>query len=374
MTRIFIDSRNAEVEYDSLLPSARIAPALLVSTSRADWNMIDPVRASYIDDAHSVVIPAFTEPSFTEVFERITAEIAARRPCVALLPGDRYEMVAAAMACSLAGVPVVHLAAGDRTEGAKDDRYRMAITALSDRLLTTNNAATERLFAMRYTNVRQTGSPAIDAILGARVLDRKQWAQELGGLIYGVYADDPRHRLPIVLACCHPETAADDPLAACRAMIDALSDMDVIVVATASNTDPGGAECTEMMRAATRRRKHWFFYENMGLDLYANAMRHAAVMVGNSSSGYYEAPVFGLPVVDIGGRQRGRTAAVCVMGGVEPDAAHVRNALEQGLGFARNHGRHDPEFPYGDGSAAPRVAAILREYADRSRQDGRAKG
>ena len=48
-------------------------------------------------------------------------------------------------------------------------------------------------------------------------------------------------------------------------------------------------------------------------------------MVGNSSSGLYEAPSFGVPTVDIGDRQRGRLAAASVIH-CAPDARRDRAA------------------------------------------------
>ena len=47
--------------------------------------------------------------------------------------------------------------------------------------------------------------------------------------------------------------------------------------------------------------------DNLGSQAYFSLMRLASAMVGNSSSGLLEAPSFGLPVVNVGTRQQGRT-------------------------------------------------------------------
>jgi UDP-N-acetylglucosamine 2-epimerase len=81
-------------------------------------------------------------------------------------------------------------------------------------------------------------------------------------------------------------------------------------------------------------------------------------MVGNSSSGLIEAPSFGLPVVNVGSRQRGRLRAANVI-----DVGHAREEILAGLRRAL-----DPVFrrslagmanPYGDGRAAPRIVEVL---------------
>ena len=46
--------------------------------------------------------------------------------------GDRFEALAAATAAVVHGVPIVHLHGGEASEGAKDDRFRHAITKLAD--------------------------------------------------------------------------------------------------------------------------------------------------------------------------------------------------------------------------------------------------
>ncbi|MEK7836898.1 MAG: UDP-N-acetylglucosamine 2-epimerase, partial [candidate division NC10 bacterium] len=73
-----------------------------------------------------------------------------------------------------------------------------------------------------------------------------------------------------------------------------------------------------------------------------------------------EAPSFGLPVVNIGSRQRGRLRAANVI-----DVGYGRDEILDGMTRAL-----EPGFraglaglvnPYGDGHAAPRIVEILRD-------------
>ncbi len=57
-------------------------------------------------------------------------------------------------------------------------------------------------------------------------------------------------------------------------------------------------------------------------------MKHAAAMVGNSSSGITEAASFRLPVVNIGSRQGGRLRAANIID-VEPQADAIARRLKQ---------------------------------------------
>ena len=52
-------------------------------------------------------------------------------PDIIVILGDRYEMLAAASAALILGIPVAHIHGGEITEGAYDDAIRHAITKLS---------------------------------------------------------------------------------------------------------------------------------------------------------------------------------------------------------------------------------------------------
>ncbi|HUG38764.1 MAG TPA: UDP-N-acetylglucosamine 2-epimerase, partial [Candidatus Limnocylindrales bacterium] len=100
----------------------------------------------------------------------------------------------------------------------------------------------------------------------------------------------------------------------------------------------------------------------LGEESYGALLREADVMVGNSSSGLIEAPSFGLPVVNVGSRQRGRLRAANVIDvgyGREEIAAGIRRALEPGF----RESLRGLVNPYGDGRAAPRIAEVLASVA-----------
>jgi GDP/UDP-N,N'-diacetylbacillosamine 2-epimerase (hydrolysing) len=94
-----------------------------------------------------------------------------------------------------------------------------------------------------------------------------------------------------------------------------------------------------------------------------NLLRRARVLVGNSSAGIIEAPLLGLPVVNVGPRQVGREHSGNVLF-VEHDetaiAAAVRRAMDDAAFRATVA---DGDSVYGDGTAGRRIAAILRDQA-----------
>ena len=84
--------------------------------------------------------------------EHVAGAIARRTPDVLVLAGDRFETASAALAATLAAVPIVHLHGGEETEGAFDNALRHAISKLAHLHLVSCEAHAAR--------VRQMGEPA----------------------------------------------------------------------------------------------------------------------------------------------------------------------------------------------------------------------
>jgi GDP/UDP-N,N'-diacetylbacillosamine 2-epimerase (hydrolysing) len=88
--------------------------------------------------------------------------------------------------------------------------------------------------------------------------------------------------------------------------------------------------------------------------LFAAALRHCEVLVGNSSAGIIEAATFGTPVVNVGDRQHLRERNPNVS-----DVPAQAQAVEAGLHAALSHGRWPCDNLWGDGRAGERIAALL---------------
>ena len=97
-------------------------------------------------------------------------------------------------------------------------------------------------------------------------------------------------------------------------------------------------------------------FETVNRDLYLGLLRYADVLVGNSSSGFYEAPSFGTPVVNIGDRQLGRIEAGNIQT-VPAKSWEIVKAIRAALVKPRVQTTN----PYGDGTAARQIADIISE-------------
>jgi UDP-hydrolysing UDP-N-acetyl-D-glucosamine 2-epimerase len=275
----------------------------------------------------------------------------ALQPDIVLVLGDRFEILAAVQACLVLKIPVAHIAGGDTTEGAFDESIRHAITKMSHLHLVTNEEAASRVRQMGEdpSRVLVVGSPGLDILTRRPLLVRAELEASLGAAL-------GTHNLLVTF---HPATlSATDSMAQFDALLDALDDQDVDtrIWFTYPNADTGGmalASRLEIWANARPQRVHAF--KSLGQLRYLSLMAEADVVVGNSSSGLYEAPSLGVPTVDIGDRQRGRLAATSVIH-CEANRAAIVAAIDRAL-------KADCSSivnPYGDGHSAPRIVRALR--------------
>jgi UDP-hydrolysing UDP-N-acetyl-D-glucosamine 2-epimerase len=278
--------------------------------------------------------------------------IADAHPDCVLVLGDRYEILCAVSAAVVARIPVAHLCGGDVTEGAMDDAIRHAITKLASLHFVTNAASAARVAQLGEADERifNVGSTGIDRMLDMPLMPRAELLENVG------LGSADR----FFLVTFHPATLSQDSLAECRAMLSALEGFpEHGLLFTGSNADPGARAIDAEVRAFCSDRDNAVFHETLGSGRYFSALAHADAVIGNSSSGLYEAPSFKIPTVNIGDRQKGRLRAASVIDcSAQPDAISeaIARALHLDCSAVLN--------PYGDGRAAKRIADALERQAN----------
>jgi UDP-N-acetylglucosamine 2-epimerase (non-hydrolysing) len=273
------------------------------------------------------------------------------RPEVLVVLGDRWELLHVVPQAVLAGIRVVHLHGGEVTEGALDERVRHAVTKLADQHCVASQDAADRVRRLGEApdRVHVTGAPGLDRLAG-------QPPPTTDALRAAVGADVAR---PLALFTYHPPTAVEDAqvrdwtAGALRATVSRCA----TVVATHPGMDAGREEVLAALAEAAADPRV-VVRESLGAD-YPLVLRGADVVVGNSSSGVIEAATAGIPVVDVGDRQRGRLRGANVVHAGEGEPA-VAAALDVALSQAHRRRSARVVNPYGDGRAAARVVDVVR--------------
>ena len=280
--------------------------------------------------------------------------LATLSPDFLMVLGDRYEILAAVQAALIARIPVAHLAGGDTSEGAFDESIRHAITKMSHLHFVTNKVSAGRVRQMgeNSAHIHHVGSTGLDYIRRTEYLERSDVLARIG--------IEPFERQ--LLVTYHPVTL--DPVSSLRhgeELLAALERVDAAtgIIITGPNADTEGRALTAAMTAFAAKRPNAVFRESLGQMLYVNALKQVDAVVGNSSSGLYEAPSFGIPTVNIGDRQRGRLKAGSVLD-CPPERDRIYECIQTALaGDYRN-----TINPYGEGNASEKILNVLRAVGD----------
>lgn len=289
----------------------------------------------------------------------VSGVIDAMAPDALLVLGDRWELLFVVPVAALHGVRIVHLHGGEVTEGALDERVRHAVTKLADQhgVATAGAARRVRQLGEDPARVHRTGAPGLDRFADVAPLADDRFAAEFGVA--------PRH--PLLLVSYHPETAAgaEDPGVVARRVYDAARATGGTVLITYPGFDAGRERIVAVLEElAAAGDPQVIVRENLG-PLYPATMARADAMLGNSSSGIIEAASFGLPVVNVGERQRGREHGTNVIDAAD-DAASLADALAAALDPAFAASSAASTNPYGDSRAAARIADVVRAAPEQS--------
>lgn len=284
-----------------------------------------------------------------EAFDRL-------RPDIVVLLGDRFETLAAATAASLLCLPLAHIHGGEISEGAIDDAFRHAITKLSHLHFVAAEPFRRRVIQMgeQPDRVFTVGAPALDNFLRLELPDRAGLARRLG-----IALDRA-----LFLITYHPATlAGDHPLAALEELLAAFGRFpNAALLFTKANADAGGRAINERLEAyVAGQAERAVLVASIGQEFYLAALREAAVVIGNSSSGIIEAPAAGTPTVNLGIRQKGRARAASVI-----DCAEWRDdiavAIHKALDPAMRKAAANDNPPYGrPGNSAGAMLEHLRK-------------
>lgn len=307
------------------------------------------VHMSLSSDAPTAAVKsmALVMAGAADAFERL-------RPDIVVVLGDRYEILAVAAAAVVAGIPVGHVHGGEVTAGAVDDSLRHAITKLASLHFTAAEVFSDRVRQMGEPphRVHTVGAPGLEYLHRLTPLDREQLEEALCIAL----------RPPVLLVTYHPatrgRTAPGEAAAALTSALDHFPHATVIV--TGVNADPGhDAVATELQRwLDAQQSDRARGYASLGQARYLSLLRHADVVVGNSSSGIIEAPAAGTPTVNIGARQHGRPKSASIID-CDEDAVAISRAIDCALELGSTPAAVSASHLYGDGDTSCRITGIL---------------
>jgi UDP-N-acetylglucosamine 2-epimerase (hydrolysing) len=240
------------------------------------------------------------------------------KPDMIVIHGDRGEALAGAIVGVLNGVIVSHIEGGE-ISGTVDELLRHSVSKLSDYHFVANQEAANRLLQMGESeeSIHVIGSPEVEVMISNELPDlnkvKKRYDIKFDN--YGVF-------------CYHPVgpdlQALDNDVSE---IIHALCASGKNYIVIYPNNDYGSEIILSQLLNLKENRRFRIF-NSIRFEYFLQIVKNANFVIGNSSAGVREAPVFGIPVINIGDRQQNRHRGKMITN-VNPKKSEIERAIEQ---------------------------------------------
>ena len=248
-------------------------------------------------------------------------------PDIVVVLGDRYDMYPIALASHIMNKPLVHFHGGEVTNGVIDDAIRHSVSKLSDIHFVANHEFKKRLIRMgeREKYIHNVGSLGIDAIKKMKFKDRKYVSNKIPELKNKKY----------FMVSLHPETLKSNNSKLISNVLRSLDNFqDYMKIFSYPNSDTNSAQILMEIKKYVRANNNAIATPSFGRIDYLHLLKYSEAIVGNSSSGILEAPYLGIPTIDIGKRQKGRSGGDSIFRSspnVKSITATIKRALESSV-------------------------------------------
>ncbi|MAG67901.1 MAG: UDP-N-acetylglucosamine 2-epimerase (hydrolyzing) [Pseudomonadales bacterium] len=284
-------------------------------------------------------------------FSEALAELS---PDMVVVLGDRYEILAAAIAAMIARIPIAHIHGGETTEGAFDEAIRHSVTKMSYLHFTAADEYRRRVVQLgeHPARVFNVGGMGVENIARLPLLGRREFEESIG------FELSVRN----LLVTFHPVTLEDNTAEA--QFSELLSALDVLenthVIFTKANSDTAGRAINLMIDEYVRcNSARAVAFSSLGQLRYLSALQYVDAVVGNSSSGLAEAPSFKIGTINVGDRQKGRIKALSVID-CHPDRASISLAFDKLYSDEFQSSLELVKNPYGDGCPSKSIVEIIK--------------
>ncbi|WP_440915335.1 UDP-N-acetylglucosamine 2-epimerase [Candidatus Pelagibacter sp.] len=283
--------------------------------------------------------------SFTDI-------IKSYKPDWVILAGDRYETMAAAMACAYTNTPIAHIQAGE-VSGNIDGQARHAIGKFAHLHLASNEDAKRRLVRLgeEKFRIKVVGAPQLDDI-------EKLKKKKLNfSLIRSNYNIPPKKKYFLVVF----HSVTEDIKNVKKNFIclfNSLNKNKLKKLWILPNNDPGSSIIKNML--ISKRNEDNLIYENFPRHHYLEILSNAFCIIGNSSSGIIESSSYKIPSINLGRRQKNRLKPKNVIDIPIFSENKILKAIskiktkkfQKQISMINN--------PYGDGKSSAKIIKILK--------------
>jgi UDP-N-acetylglucosamine 2-epimerase (hydrolysing) len=252
------------------------------------------------------------------------------KPDLIVIHGDRVETLAGATVGALNNILVAHIEGGE-VSGTIDELIRHSITKLAHIHFVANEQAKKRLIQMGEfrDNIHIVGSPDIDIMFSGELSSIEEVLE-----YYEIYFDD------YAIQIYHPVVTEVEKLSNnIKEVVDAVIESNLNYIVIYPNNDMG----SEIIFNEYKRLENlpnFKIFPSIKFEKFLVLLKNCKFIIGNSSAGIREAPVYSVPTINVGTRQINRFCHESIFNVEEEKSKILKNikkVMEESSKFSPSH-------------------------------------
>ena len=159
------------------------------------------------------------------------------------------------------------------------------------------------------------------------------------------------------IAILHPVTtdSLDTQRSNAEIFVDSLIDSQMNYIVIYPNNDPGANEIFLSYEKLIDCPRTMVF-PSLRFEYFLTFLRNSEYIIGNSSAGIHEAPIYAVPTINIGTRQENRFSHETIF-----DTPFHKNKILETISMLQEKPTFEPAFAYGSGKSAESFKEALPE-------------
>ena len=224
-------------------------------------------------------------------------------PDLVVIHGDRVETLAAAISCNLNNILISHIEGGE-VSGTVDELLRHSTSKLSHTHFVSNSRARKilRLLGEEKSTIYVMGSPEVD-LMTDKKLPKIHDVKKRYQIKFQNYS----------IAILHPIVNMDKRKfnKQVKIFFNSIVKSKCNYVVIYPNNDLNSEGILKEINKI-RKKNNFKIIPSIRFEFYLSLLKNSDFIIGNSSSGVREAPVFGIKSINIGNRQKNRAKSVLI--------------------------------------------------------------
>lgn len=266
------------------------------------------------------------------------------KPDLLIVHGDRVEAFAGAIVGALNNILVSHIEGGE-VSGTIDESIRHSISKLAHIHFVANDVAKKRLIRMgeKESNIYIIGSPDIDLMVSHQLPELKEAKK---------YYEIPFDKYAIFVY--HPVTTnLHNLLKDFREIIQAIKESGKNYLVIYPNNDPGADIIIEELELL-KNNKSFRIFPSLRFEYFLVLLKNCEFIIGNSSAGIREAPIYSVVSINLGNRQKNRYNYQTILN-VRESKSEILVAINKVASVKIVSSNH-----FGDGKSAERFITAIK--------------